>query len=255
VSETSLDQDRLGQLLLAEFSGLRSSTIAGDKRFGVILLGCFFLLASTGILFKQRYIDRNLTGGLGRRLDASFLLREKLKKKKVIDLTKKTQLKAKEEKPEPVLKKTVVVKRRVYGLRRVFARGLGSGAGGRDAVVSKLGNTLEKAPDTIRATREELKGTLISVTKITAMPKILHTVKPKYTDEMKENGITGKVKAKVLVDTDGIAKKIIIIKHLGYGTREAAIQAIKKMKFRPALQGKIPVAVWIPITFRFELQQ
>jgi outer membrane biosynthesis protein TonB len=41
---------------------------------------------------------------------------------------------------------------------------------------------------------------------------------------------------------------------LGFGTKEASIEAIRKMKFVPAqLEGRA-VAVWIPITFRFELQ-
>ena len=62
------------------------------------------------------------------------------------------------------------------------------------------------------------------------------------------------MKARVLVDVDGKAKKIIITHDLGHGTKEASIDAINKMMFEPAKIDNDPVAVWIPITFRFEFR-
>jgi hypothetical protein len=196
-----------------------------------------------------------------RKMDVSFLMQPKPKKKKAIQPKKKAlkkpvkraSLKTEVIAPDktPVKK---VVRRKVYGVRRIYSRGLGSGYGGGDAVVAKLGNSLDVPPDTIKATKQDLKGELVSVTKISKMPRILRTAKPEYTPEMKDNHISGKVKAKVLVDVDGTAKKIIIVKHLGYGTKDSSITAIRKMRFAPGVLGNAPVAVWIPLTFRFELQ-
>jgi periplasmic protein TonB len=146
------------------------------------------------------------------------------------------------------------VKRRVYGLKRVYSRGLGSGGGGQDAVVAKLGNSLDVPVDTILATEEDLKGTLVSVTKVSSMPTITETAKPEYTKQMKEQNISGKVTAKILVDVDGIVKQIIILKDLGYGTKEESIKAIKKIRFIPGTINGEKVAVWIPFSFRFEFQ-
>ncbi len=206
-----------------------------------------------------------------KKLEASFLMAEAPKPTKVVEKPKvkpvektipeeieKPTLKPVEETPiveEPVVKpENVEPPRKVYGLRKVYSHGLGSGSGGSDAVVAKLGNSLEVPPDTITATQADLKGEVVSATRISQMPVIEIGVKPEYTDEMKKNAVQGKVKARVLVDTDGIAKKIIILADLGFGTKEASIEAIRKMKFAPAqLEGR-PVAVWIPITFRFELQ-
>jgi len=230
-----------------------------DRPFQFILGFSLFVFICFSVFLNNIDISELTPRALIKKLDASFLIREKPKAKPKAKKKKKVVIKKPDLKKEvkaiekPVIKK--IVKKKVYGIRRVFAKGLGSGFGGGNAVVSKLGNTLEKEPDTIKASEEDLKGKLVSVTKITQMPKITKTVKPKYTDEMKANGIAGKVKAKVLVDVDGWAKKIIIIKDLGYGTREACIDAIKKMRFKPALRGKEPVAVWITFTFRFELQQ
>ncbi len=181
--------------------------------------------------------------------------KEKPKPKKVVK--KKAVKKASLEKEVKAAEKTPAKprpKRKVYGVRRVYSRGLGSGYGGGNAVVAKLGNTLETSMDTIQATKEDLKGELVSVTKVSSMPKIKKTAKPEYTKAMKEAGVSGKVKAKVLVDVDGTAKKIIIVKHLGYGTLDSSVAAIQKMRFVPGTINKAPVAVWIPLTFRFELQ-
>jgi hypothetical protein len=198
-----------------------------------------------------------------RKLDVQFVMNKKeipvekkkpkpkkvVKKKEIKKASLKEEIKAAEKittKPRP--------RRKVYGVRRVYSRGLGSGYGGSDAVVAKLGNTLETPVDTIQAMENDLRGELVSVTKVSTMPKIKRSAKPEYTKAMKDAGVIGKVKAKVLVDIDGTAKKIIIIKHLGFGTRDSSVAAIRKMRFVPGTINNAPVAVWIPLTFRFELQ-
>lgn len=129
------------------------------------------------------------------------------------------------------------------------------------------GNTLETKADTIvrlmptpapeaaPAAKEETGPRLGSVARVSRMPKVKSPVKPEYTLEMRKNGITGKVKARVLVDADGKAAKIEILEDLGYGTREAAIAALGRMEFEPAVMDGEPVALWIPFTYTFELQE
>jgi outer membrane biosynthesis protein TonB len=249
--------------LLGELEASRNSRNSNSVTFSLIL-AAFMTLAMTGaaLLGKVDIAEVKQLAGL-RKMDVSFLMKQKPKpfEKKIITPKKKvvkkpvkraglkTEINATANKP---VKKVVI--RKVYGLRKVYSRGLGSGYSGGDAVVAKLGNSLDIPPDTIKATEQDLKGQLVSVTKISRMPRILKAAKPEYTAEMKENNICGKVKAKVLVDVDGTAKKIVIIKHLGYGTRDSSITAIRKMRFEPGLLDNAPVAVWIPLTFRFELQ-
>ena len=139
-------------------------------------------------------------------------------------------------------------------MRRVFATGLGSGGNGSSAIVSKLGNTLEKEPDTLKATEEDLKGPLVSITTVSKAPVRMNMVKPEYTKEMKENKASGVVKAKLLIDIDGAVKKAIILQDIGFGSRDAAFEAFKKLKFKPALRDNEPVAVWIIMKYRFVLQ-
>ncbi len=176
------------------------------------------------------------------------------KPKEPIDLTQKpvlNQPKNEIEKTQPTTEQPKVV-RRVYGLRKVYSTGIGSGGSAADAVIGKLGNTLNTPIDTFSVTEKELKGNLVSVTTVTKLPRIKSIVKPEYTKEMIENKIEGVVKVKVQVDIDGKVKKAIVLNDLGYGTKEKVLDACLKLEFEPASINGVPCAVWIivPITFK-----
>jgi outer membrane biosynthesis protein TonB len=258
-----LKQNNMEAFLVKEYEQSGNSRNSGSLAFGLTVV-LFMTLAMIGAALLGK-VDISEVKQLARlrKMDVSFLMKQEKKpvEKKTIKPKKKVvkkPIKRASLKTEintavktPVKK---VVKRKVYGLRKVYSRGLGSGYSGGNAVVAKLGNSLNLPVDTVKATKQDLKGPLVSVTKISRMPSIVKAAKPEYTAEMKENNISGKVKAKVLVDVDGTAKKIIIVKHLGYGTRDSSITAIRKMRFKPGILDDAPVAVWIPLTFRFELQ-
>jgi TonB family protein len=181
-------------------------------------------------------------------------IKEIEKPKEPIDLTQKpvlNQPKNEIEKTQPTTEQPKVV-RRVYGLKKVYSTGIGSGGNAADAVIGKLGNTLNTPIDTFSVTEKELKGNLVSVTTVTTLPRIKSIVKPEYTKEMIENKIEGVVKVKVQVDIDGKVKKAIVLNDLGYGTKEKVLDACLKLEFEPASINGVPCAVWIivPITFK-----
>ncbi len=176
------------------------------------------------------------------------------KPKEPIDLTEKPVLNQKqddivkpptEEKPKPV--------RRVYGLKRVYSTGFGASGDASDAVIGKLGNTLNTEIDTFTATNEELKGSLVSITTVTSLPKLLVRVKPEYTKEMLDNKIEGIVKVKILVDIDGKVKKAVVLDDLGYGSKGKVYEACLKLLFEPAYVGTNAFATWVIIPFRFKM--
>jgi hypothetical protein len=176
------------------------------------------------------------------------------KPKEPIDLTEKPVLNQKqddivkpstEEQPKPV--------RRVYGLKRVYSTGFGASGDAADAVIGKLGNTLNTEIDTFTATNEELKGSLVSITTVTSQPKLKVNAKPEYTKEMLENKIEGFVKAKILVDIDGKVKKVVVMDDLGFGSKGKVYEACLKLLFEPAYVGADAVASWITIKFNFKI--
>lgn len=174
------------------------------------------------------------------------------KPEKPIDLTKKPELKQKVDdiKPAVTTRKRV---RRVYGLKRVYSKGIGAGGSLANAVVGKLGNTIEKEVDTVAVTKEEIKGEVVSTTTVTTAPRFKKRVKPEYTQEMLDNEVEGVIRVKVLVDVDGKVKKAIALNDLDFGSKEVAVKACFKMLFEPARRGDEPVAVWIIIPIKFVL--
>ena len=154
-----------------------------------------------------------------------------------------------EQQPEPE-KKPV---RKVFGLRRVYSTGLGSGGSMSDAVVGKIGNTISKEYDTVTATESDIKGVVVSSATVTTAPRFRKIVKPSYTKEMIDRKVEGTVKVKVLVDIDGKVKKATCLNDIGLESSAQAVKATLEMEFDPAMRGSDPVAVWIIIPIRFVL--
>ena len=83
-------------------------------------------------------------------------------------------------------------------------------------------------------------------------PTPVTQVQPAYPEFAREAQIQGKVILHVLVDKNGRVKNVKVIRGVT-GLNEAAVDAIKKWVFKPALSNNKPVAVWleIPMDFHF----
>ncbi|MCA9732018.1 energy transducer TonB [candidate division KSB1 bacterium] len=76
-----------------------------------------------------------------------------------------------------------------------------------------------------------------------------------YPDIARKAGIEGRVIVNVLVGTDGTVKDTKILKSLGHtGCDEAAIDAIKAVRWTPAKQRDRAVQVWVGIPVIFKLK-
>ena len=143
--------------------------------------------------------------------------------------------------------------RRVFGLQKVFSTGLGAGGSMSDAVVGKFGNTVNKDFDTISATHADLVAKeVVTSSSVTQAPSFRKRVTPEITEEIRQSGVSGTIRVRVLVDIDGLVKRAVAQNDLGFGTMEAAVAACLQMEFSPAKIGDETVAVWITIPVRFE---
>ena len=179
-----------------------------------------------------------------------------------IDLTKKPPVITEQEIEEKLLppqeRKQV---RQVYGLKKVYSQGLGAGGPAQDAIVGKLGNTLNKEYDTLSATPGDLKGEpsaapVSSAASVTKYPKLkpdFRNRKPQYSKEMLQNRVEGAVKARIMIGSDGTVKKVEILSDLGYDSADIAREFLMGLQFEPAMRGDAAVSVWIPFSIRFEL--
>ena len=75
---------------------------------------------------------------------------------------------------------------------------------------------------------------------------------PAYPEFARDAGITGKVTLHVLVGKDGRVKNVKVMKGVT-GLDAAAVEAVKKWVFKPALSNNKPIAVWVevPMDFHF----
>jgi protein TonB len=83
-------------------------------------------------------------------------------------------------------------------------------------------------------------------------PAVLFKVDPEYSEEARKAKYSGTVTLAVVVTPDGKATEIHVIKSLGMGLDEKAVEAVQKWKFKPGLKGgqAVPVRATIEVNFR-----
>ena len=82
----------------------------------------------------------------------------------------------------------------------------------------------------------------------------LHCPEPPYTDEARKAKLQGNVTLCVLIGADGRAARIQLVKGLGLGLDEQALQAVRSWRFVPARDARRqPVPTWVTIETRFQL--
>jgi protein TonB len=85
-------------------------------------------------------------------------------------------------------------------------------------------------------------------------PKCAYCPDPPYTDEAREAKLQGTVTMLVLVGADGRASQIRIVRAIGLGLDERAVQAIRGWKFVPAQDAsRRPVSAWVTVEVVFRL--
>lgn len=82
-------------------------------------------------------------------------------------------------------------------------------------------------------------------------PKVLERVEPKYPAEARAANIGGMVVLETRINEDGSLGEIRVLRPLGYGLDEAAIEAVKQWKFQPAREGGRPLSVVYTVTLNF----
>ena len=86
-------------------------------------------------------------------------------------------------------------------------------------------------------------------------PVAMSPIRPRYPEIAQEAGIEGVVVVQAFIDEKGRVKETLILKGVpNTGLDEAAMEAIRKSRFRPAKQRERAVGVWISIPVNFGLK-
>jgi TonB family protein len=84
-------------------------------------------------------------------------------------------------------------------------------------------------------------------------PSVLYKQEPTYTDEARAAKVSGTVLLYVEVDSTGRPRNVKVLRGLGLGLDERAIEAVSKWRFRPGQKGGQPVTVAAEIAVDFRL--
>jgi protein TonB len=85
-------------------------------------------------------------------------------------------------------------------------------------------------------------------------PKLLHEVKPSYTEDARLRRIEGEVVMEIVVRRDGSVGDLRILRGLGGGLNERAVQAVRQWRFSPARRLASPVDVIVEVSVEFKLR-
>jgi TonB family protein len=84
-------------------------------------------------------------------------------------------------------------------------------------------------------------------------PALVYKVEPEYSEEARKAKFQGTVLLSVIVDDKGNPRDIKVLRPLGLGLDEKAIEAVQKWRFRPGYLNGKPVAVAAQIEVNFRL--
>ena len=74
-----------------------------------------------------------------------------------------------------------------------------------------------------------------------------------YPETAKKDGIEGKVYLLIYIDENGKVNDVKVLKGIGVGCDEAAVNGIKEVKFIPGKQNGVPVKVKLSLPVKFKL--
>ena len=87
-----------------------------------------------------------------------------------------------------------------------------------------------------------------------APPGLLREVTPDYTEQARRAGLEGEVLLEIVVGPDGGVRDVKVLRRLGAGLDEQAVEAVRQWRFSPARRLGTPVAVIVEVAVEFTLR-
>jgi protein TonB len=84
-------------------------------------------------------------------------------------------------------------------------------------------------------------------------PIPIYQVEPEFSEEARKAKFMGLPLVGLIVDKNGLPQNVHIIRGVGMGLDDKAIEAVKQWRFKPAREDGKPVAVYLNIEVNFEI--
>jgi protein TonB len=84
-------------------------------------------------------------------------------------------------------------------------------------------------------------------------PIVLVSVDPEFSEEARKQKFSGNVLVGLVVDEQGNPSHVRVLRGVGLGLDEKAVEAVRQYRFKPAMKDGKPVKVELSIDVRFEI--
>jgi periplasmic protein TonB len=85
-------------------------------------------------------------------------------------------------------------------------------------------------------------------------PTVIYRVEPEYSEEARRARYQGTVVLQAIIRRDGKVDLIHLVRSLGFGLDQNAMEALRQWRFRPAMKDGMPVDSTLNIEVRFNLR-
>lgn len=84
-------------------------------------------------------------------------------------------------------------------------------------------------------------------------PVLIYSVEPEFSEEARKAKVAGNVLVNLYVDTNGNPSHVHVIRGVGMGLDEKAVEAVKQYRFKPAMENGKPVLVELNVEVNFQI--
>jgi TonB family protein len=116
----------------------------------------------------------------------------------------------------------------------------------------KIDSTLIQSP-AVGDVGDDMVGGAFHIGGGVSAPVVIFKPEPGYSEEASAAKLNGNVTLGVVIGVDGKAKQITVVRPLGMGLDEKAIEAVEKWRFKPGTKDGNPVPVRANIEVNFRL--
>ncbi len=82
---------------------------------------------------------------------------------------------------------------------------------------------------------------------------LVYQVEPQFSEAARKAKLSGNVLVGLWVDADGRASHLRVLRGIGMGLDEKALEAVRQYRFRPAMLGGRPVPVEMNVEVDFQI--
>ena len=84
-------------------------------------------------------------------------------------------------------------------------------------------------------------------------PTLISKTEPGYSQEARTMKFQGTVVLRIVVGVDGVPENISVVRPLGFGLDEKAVEAVRQWRFKPGMKDGVPVPVSAQVEVNFRL--